>query len=291
MSQPGPLSLVPFVSVDDMMGLVAETGVERFLTELAGFIEADFRRWPQFDKTPRVAAHAIDGSIELMPTSDGALYAFKYVNGHPKNAREGRQTVCAFGGLSDVATGYPLLLTEMTILTALRTAATSAMAAKYLAPAGARTMAIVGNGAQCEFQALAFKALLGITAVRLYDIDPAATRKAARNLALAGLSVTACRSAEEAVLGAEIVTTATADKARARVLTDNMIGAGVHINAIGGDCPGKTELDPLILSRADVFVEFPEQTRIEGEIQQMPPDFPVTELWRVIAGEAPGRRD
>jgi ornithine cyclodeaminase len=93
------------------------------------------------------------------------------------------------------------------------------------------------------------------------------------------------------MLGAEIVTTATADKARARILTDNMIGAGVHINAIGGDCPGKTELDPAILDRAEVFVEYPPQTRIEGEIQQKPADFPVTELWRVISGEAPGRRD
>jgi ornithine cyclodeaminase len=274
-----------------MMRLVAETGVERFLRELSDVIEADFRRWPLFDKTPRVAAHAADGSIELMPTSDGALYAFKYVNGHPKNARDGRQTVCAFGMLADVATGYPLLLTEMTILTALRTAATSAMAAKYLAPKGAATMAIIGNGAQCEFQALAFKALLGVKDVRLYDIDPAATRKAARNLVAAGLFVTACRSAEEAVLGAQIVTTATADKTRARILTDNMIGAGIHINAIGGDCPGKTELDPQILDRAAVFVEYPAQTRIEGELQQMRADFPVTELWRVISGEAPGRRD
>jgi ornithine cyclodeaminase len=291
MTTPGPLSLVPFVSVDDMMRLVAETGVERFLRELSDVIEADFRRWPLFDKTPRVAAHAADGSIELMPTSDGALYAFKYVNGHPKNARDGRQTVCAFGMLADVATGYPLLLTEMTILTALRTAATSAMAAKYLAPKGAATMAIIGNGAQCEFQALAFKALLGVKDVRLYDIDPAATRKAARNLVAAGLFVTACRSAEEAVLGAQIVTTATADKTRARILTDNMIGAGIHINAIGGDCPGKTELDPQILDRAAVFVEYPAQTRIEGELQQMRADFPVTELWRVISGEAPGRRD
>jgi ornithine cyclodeaminase len=274
-----------------MMRLVAETGVERVLRELAAYIEHDFRRWPEFDKTPRVAAHASEGSIELMPTSDGVLYAFKYVNGHPKNARAGRQTVCAFGGLADVSTGYPLLLTEMTILTALRTAATSAVAAKYLAPPGARTMAILGNGAQCEFQALAFKALIGVTAVRLYDIDPAASRKAARNLTLAGLGVTVCRSAEEAILGAEIVTTATADKSRSHVLTDNMIGARVHINAIGGDCPGKTELDSRILARADVFVEYPEQTRIEGEIQQMPADFPVTELWCVLRGEAAGRRD
>ncbi len=137
MSIPGPLSLVPFVSVDDMMRIVAEIGVERFLTELAAYIEADFRRWPYFDKTPRVAAHAAEGSIELMPTSDGALYAFKYVNGHPKNTREGRQTVVRLRHASPTSrTGYPLLLSEMTILTALRTAATSAMAGQISRAAG-----------------------------------------------------------------------------------------------------------------------------------------------------------
>lgn len=95
--------------------------------------------------------------------------------------------------------------------------------------------------------------------------------------------------APEALLGADIVTTVTADKARATILSDNMVGAGIHINAVGGDCPGKTELAPAILSRGSVFVEYPEQTRIEGEIQQMPADFPVTEIWRVITGEAVGR--
>jgi ornithine cyclodeaminase len=68
-----------------------------------------------------------------------------------------------------------------------------------------------------------------------------------------------------------------------------MVQPGVHINAVGGDCPGKTELDAQILERAEVFVEYPPQTRIEGEIQQMPADFPVTELWQVIAGDLPGR--
>jgi ornithine cyclodeaminase len=63
----------------------------------------------------------------------------------------------------------------------------------------------------------------------------------------------------------------------------------VHLNAIGGDCPGKTELAPGILRRSDIFVEYPPQTRIEGEIQQLPPDHPVTELWQVITGTAPGR--
>lgn len=138
------LNIVPFVSVDSMMKLVLAIGVERFLTELAGYIEEDFRRWELFDKTPRVASHSHDGVIELMPTSDGRLYGFKYVNGHPKNTREGLQTVTAFGVLADVGSGYPMLLTEMTILTALRTAATSALVAKYLAPKGARTMTIIG---------------------------------------------------------------------------------------------------------------------------------------------------
>ncbi|GMG82014.1 ornithine cyclodeaminase [Paralimibaculum aggregatum] len=285
------INLVPFVSVDHMMKLVHAVGIETFLAELAGEIEADFRRWELFDKTPRVAAHSPEGVIELMPTSDGTSYGFKYVNGHPKNTREGLQTVTAFGVLSDVDSGYPLLLSEMTILTALRTAATSALAARYLAPEGARTMALIGNGAQSEFQAMAFRRMLGIDRLRLYDIDHGATERCMANLAGRGFEITACTTPEEAVEGAEIVTTATADKQNATILTDNMIGSGQHINAVGGDCPGKTELHRDILMRSDIFVEYPPQTRIEGEIQQLEPDHPVTELWRVIAGTLPGRRD
>ncbi|MCW8059463.1 ornithine cyclodeaminase, partial [Agrobacterium tumefaciens] len=197
------LNVVPFVSVDHMMKLVLKVGIDTFLTELAAAIEEDFRRWPIFDKTPRVGSHSNEGVIELMPTSDGALYGFKYVNGHPKNTRDGRQTVTAFGVLADVGNGYPLLFSEMTILTALRTAATSALAAKYLARPNSRTMAIIGNGAQSEFQARAFRALLGIQELRLYDIDPAATRKCTRNLTGLGFSIVECKSVADAVEGAD----------------------------------------------------------------------------------------
>ena len=288
---PSPLAYVPFVSVQNMMRLVHSIGIEAFIQELAGYIEEDFRRWSEFDKTPRVASHSRDGVIELMPTADAENYGFKYVNGHPKNMREGYQTVTAFGVLSSVANGYPILLSEMTVLTALRTAATSALMATYLAPEGSRVMAMIGNGAQCEFQALAFRALLGINTLRLYDLDPEATGKARRNLEGQGFEVVTCASGEEAVEGAQIITTCTADKQYATILTDNMVGSGVHINAIGGDCPGKTELHRDILLRSDIFVEYPEQTRIEGEIQQLDPDHPVTELWRVLRGEAQGRGD
>ncbi|WP_127111882.1 ornithine cyclodeaminase [Shimia sediminis] len=289
MSTPSDKALVPFVSVDNMMRLIHHIGVEPMLRDLAAYIESDFHRWELFDKTPRVASHSDVGVIELMPTSDGEAYGFKYVNGHPKNTAEGLQTVTAFGLLADVYTGYPVLLTEMTMLTALRTAATSAMVAKYLAPKGSDTMAMIGNGAQSEFQSLAMKAICGVETIRLYDKDRAASEKCAANLASTGLKTVICTSPEQAIEGAQILTTCTADKQNATILSDNMVGAGVHINAIGGDCPGKTELARGILERSDVFVEFPPQTRIEGEIQQMPEDFAVTEFWQVVTGQTPGR--
>ena len=230
---PSDKALVPFVSVDNMMKLIHHIGIEPMLIGLGEYIEADFKRWELFDKTPRVASHSEQGVIELMPTSDGEVYGFKYVNGHPSNTAEGLQTVTAFG----------------------------------------------------------LKAIVGIDEVRLYDIDKDATAKCAANLQGLGIKVVPCDTAEEAMLGAQIVTTCTADKQYATILTDNMVGSGIHINAIGGDCPGKTELAPAILHRAGIFVEYPEQTRIEGEIQQLEPDHPVTEIWQVLTGQAQGRTD
>jgi len=286
--------MVDFIGIERIQELVARRGAARFIEELAGEIEADFRRWGAFEKSPRHATHSALGVIELMPASDGQLYAFKYVNGHPKNTAVGLLTVTAFGVLADVQTGYPLLLSELTLTTALRTAATSALAARHLARAGSRVMALIGNGAQSEFQSIAFHHMLGVRELRLYDTDARASEKLERNLArlkLPELSIVRCASTAAAVKGADIVTTVTADKCNATILTPEMIVPGVHINAVGGDCPGKTELHPDILARADarVVVEFEAQSRIEGEIQQMPQTFPVTELTRVLAGEVPGR--
>jgi len=281
--------MVRFVDVANMRRWLVETGIEKAIEGIAETIAEDFRRWELFDKTARVASHSEIGVIELMPASDGRQYGFKYVNGHPSNPSRGLQTVTAFGVLADVDSGYPTLWTEMTILTALRTAATSAVVARALAPAGATTMAMIGTGSQAEFQALAFRSLLGIEKLRVWDTDPHALDVFEANMRPLGFDIVRAGSAAEAVEGAQIITTCTADKANATVLTDDMVGPGVHLNAIGGDCPGKTELDARILHRADIFVEYPPQTRIEGEIQQLDPAHPVTELWRVLRGEADGR--
>ena len=279
-----------FLDVPAMTRLVREVGVARFITELAAAIHADYLRWHAFDKSARLASHSPVGVIELMPVADAQRFAFKYVNGHPQNTARGMLTVMAFGVLAEVETGYPLLLSELTLTTALRTAATSALVAKQLARPESRSMALIGNGAQSEFQALAFHTLLGITDIRAFDTDPAATTKLIRNLATyPNLRVTRAASTRDAVRGADIVTTVTADKARATILTPEMIEPGTHINAVGGDCPGKTELHADVLRGARVIVEYEPQTRIEGDIQQLPADFPVTELWRVLAGQVPGR--
>ncbi|MBC7939786.1 MAG: ornithine cyclodeaminase, partial [Chitinophagaceae bacterium] len=254
-------------------------------------IAAAFGRWGEFDKTARVASHLALGVIELMPIADATHYSFKYVNGHPQNTHAGLPTVMAFGVLADVATGEPTLLSELTLTTAMRTAATSVMAARALARSGARTMALIGNGAQSEFQALAFHHLLGVSELRVFDIDPAASVKLQHHLrGVPGLTVTRCSSTAAAVKGADIVTTITADKRNATIITPEMVEPGMHFNAVGGDCPGKTELHPGVLSGASVFVEYEPQSRIEGDVQQMPADFAVTELWRVLDGGARGRR-
>ena len=281
-----------FIDTHDLSRLVRQIGIDTFITQLARYIRADFLRWPEFEKSARTANHSQIGVIELMPISDHSLYAFKYVNGHPYNGRVNKPTVMAFGALANVDTGYPVLLSELTITTALRTAATSAMAAKVLARPTARTMAVIGNGAQSEFQILAFQSLLGINEVHVFDIDHAATEKLMRNLAhVPRPRIHPALSARAAVKGADIVTTVTADKTCATILTLDMVEPGMHINAVGGDCPGKTELDAAILTHSRVFVEYAPQTRIEGDIQQMPADFAVTELWRVLGGRELGRQN
>jgi ornithine cyclodeaminase len=281
--------MVDYIGIERVKELVARVGIAPFIAGLADEIEADYRRWREFDKSPRHATHSSVGVIELMPISDARTYSFKYVNGHPKNTADGLLTVSAFGVLADVHTGYPVLLSELTLTTALRTAAMSALAARWMARGSSHVMALIGNGAQSEFQAIAFHHMLGVREVRLYDTDLAATAKLERNLSLLsldGLRIVRCASAVEAVVSADIVTTVTADKRNAVVLTPDMVCEGMHLNAVGGDCPGKTELHAEILKRADarVVVEFEPQSRVEGEVQQLDPTFPVIEFADVVSG-------
>ena len=276
------------LTIDDVKTIIHQVGIETCLSELIEALRADFSRWQEFEKVPRLATHFPHGVIELMPICGKDYYAYKYVNGHPDNPKQNKLTVVAVGMLAEVKSGYPLLISEMTVLTALRTAATGALAATYLAKKDAKTMGIVGTGSQSEFQILAFHLALGIKQVNYFDIDKDAMKKFAANLASFDLELTPCQDAKSTVDGVDIIITATADKQRSSILKDDWIQPGTHINGVGGDCPGKTELDPHILKRAKIVVEYLAQSREEGEIQNIE-DNVYAELWQLTSQEKPGR--
>ncbi len=281
--------MVRVIDIHDLAKIVGRIGQRNFFQELISELEKDYGRWQEFTKYPRHATHLDHGVIELMPICDESRYAYKYVNGHPNNPINGKQTVVAIGMLADVRSGYPLLVSEMTLLTAYRTAGVSALAAKYLARKNSKCMALVGTGAQGEFQSLAFDAVFDLNSIRYFDIDPAAMEKYAANLSGFEINLVRCESVEDAIEGADIITTATADKKRAVILKDSILRDGVHVNGIGGDCPGKTEMEQASVKRAKVVVEFLEQTKEEGEIQSLGSDAVYAELWEIISGNKKGR--
>ncbi|WP_203226306.1 ornithine cyclodeaminase [Clostridium ihumii] len=272
-----------YIDLPTMAKYLKSVGPEKVIERLIPYLEDDYRRWEEFHKIPRTAHHSDIGVLELMPVGDSETYSFKYVNGHPENPKHNFLTVMAIGLLAEVSTGFPLLLSELTLTTAIRTAATSVMAAKYLAKPNPKKMALIGNGCQSEFQALGFHHVLGIEEIYCYDVDPVATEKLMENLkGVKNLKLVKCSSAKEACKGVDIITTITADKKNAIIITPDMVEPGMHINGVGGDCPGKTELDSKVLDMGNVYVEFEPQSRIEGEIQHRGEDFKVTEIWNII---------
>lgn len=177
-------------------------------------------------------------------------------------------TVVATGQLSRVDSGYPLLFSEMTLLTALRTAATTAIATDLLSRKDSYVLSMIGTGAQSEFLANGMRMVRDIKEIRYFDIDPLAMDKFENNFRNEDLKLIRCHSSEEAVQGADIITTCTACRAHVDVIKNDWIRSGVHINGIGGDSKGKTELELAILSRSRIAVEYLAQCRVEGEIQR-----------------------
>jgi ornithine cyclodeaminase len=152
-------------------------------------------------------------------------------------------------------------------------------------------LAIIGTGAQSEFQILGFQRLFPLRDIRFYDKDPAAMAKFARNMHFYDFKLKPCDTIQETVLRADIVITATAAKCRQRLFTLPEITPGTHIHAIGGDCPGKTELPPELLEAAKIVVEYIPQSIVEGEVQQGGTESIYAELWELVTGNKPGREN
>ncbi len=276
------------ITIDDIKKIIDHFGIESFLIQVIEALRADFSRWPEFNKSPRHAIHYPQGVMELMPCSDNNFYSFKFVNGHPSNTAKGRLCVTALGMLAEVENGYPLMLSEMTLLTAIRTAATTALAAKYLARPNSHHLALIGTGAQAEFQFLAIQTVLPINTVSYFDPDTSAMNKFYKNLHHKA-DLHPCPSIELAIKNADMIITATAQKKQNCLFEKTDIMPGTHINAMGGDCSGKTEFSVQLLKACKIVVEYLPQSQDEGEIQNLPGTEIHAELWRLITGEKTGR--
>jgi ornithine cyclodeaminase len=278
------------IEISDLRAIIRTLGLLEFNRRVLDSLESNFTRWESFQKTARHATHYDHGVIELMPCADHSHYSFKYVNGHPFNTLGGKMSVVAFGVLADTDSGYPLMISEMTLLTAFRTAGTAALAAKYLARPESRVLAMVGTGAQAEFQVNALRDLFPLECVRFYDTDRRAMSRFGDYLQFnSNLRQKKCLSAMEAVADADIIVTATADRRVACLFGHDSVRPGVHINALGGDCPGKTEIDPQLVGKSKLVVEFLGQTSVEGEMQNLENPEVYAELWELVSGRKPGR--
>ena len=273
------------ITVNHLAAALRQYGAETFIQQLLLNMEHDFLHWSEFDKSSRHATHFPNGVIELMPCANDRLYSFKYVNGHPKNTEQGKLCVAALGVLADVDTGYPLLLSEMTLLTAIRTATVAALAAKLMARADSTHLGIVGTGAQSEFQLLAIKQCFDVEQVYYFDIDAAAMDKFATNAKALGVQLVACSSIDQVVSKSDILVTATADKNNNQLVSADMLHPGMHIHAMGGDCPGKTEFSSDVLEKVKLVVEYLPQSLVEGEVQQGGEADVLAELWQLLTGE------
>lgn len=280
--------MVRVFSVQDVVELITRVGLKNFFLKLIERVKGDYCLWDTFQKSARHATVVADGIIELMPIADEEYYCFKYVNGHPKNPKDQKQTVVAVGQLSLVKNGYPVLISEMTLLTAFRTAATSALASHYLAPKEKKNFGIIGCGAQSEFQTLAHHYSLGVTDVYYFDLDKKAMAKFKDNLSPFSLRLHECKEGKEVVEKSDILTTATAQRGHVQVVRNEWLKKGLHLNKIGGDSPGKTELDPEMLKRCKIVVELKAQTEHEGEIQQGGEVY--AELWELASERKKGRQ-
>lgn len=284
------------ITIGSLTQIIKIHGLENYFKDLIARLKIDFSRWEEFNKMPRPAMYVPGGVLELMPVCDGEYYTFKYVNCHPKNPDSNLMTVVATGQLSHIDTGYPLMFSEMTLLTALRTAATTALVTDLMARKNSKVLAIIGTGAQSEFLVFALSLVRDIKEVRYFDIDPLAMSKFRLNFArVHKIRFVRCDNAEEVVLGADIITTCTACKAHVEVIKNAWIAPGTHINGIGGDAPGKTELDFEILKRSRIVVEYFDQSVLEGEIQQYSKEEAKAkvhaELHEVITGKKKGREN
>jgi len=237
------------------IGIIVE---ETFSAQARGRIQMPAKIYLHLDK--------YHGDFRAMPAYIEGMDAcgIKWVNVHPQNKKYGLPSVMAIIILSDPRSGFPLAIMDGTYITNLRTGATGAVAAKYLANKSSSKVSLVGCGNQAQNQLIALQQIFKIKLVSIYDCDPYKAASFIRKMNFLGIKIKRCLSIEESIDDADILVTTTPSKKP--IIKSEWISPGMHINAIGADAKGKEELDPGILKKAKLVVDDRVQAIHSGEI-------------------------
>lgn len=246
-----------------------------------------------------LAAHVANGGFHVKTAGllDGrAMFAAKVNANYPGNpARFGLPTIQGVLVLFDADRGTPVAIMESGAITSLRTAAASAVAARYLARDDAAVATICGCGAQGRAQLHALCAVRSLRSVFAFDSDAAAARRYAVEMtAELGVEVTAVTDLGAAARRSDIIVTCT--PARRWILGRGDVAAGAFVAAVGADHPDKQEIEPALLADSALVVDILEQCEAMGDLHHaiacgaMTRDEVSAELADVVSGRTPGRR-
>ena len=250
-------------------------------------------------QTPGVlGVHAHDGGFHIKAgvlQLDRPYFAAKINANFPHNPKTlGLPTIQGVIVLSDADNGYPLAVMDSSEITAQRTAAATAVAAKYLARPESKTLTICGCGIQGSVSLRALRQLFPIEQVFAYDVDSTRSEKFANDLSAAlGMAVKAVDQLEDAVLQSDICVTCT--PSRQFYLKREHVAPGTFVAAVGADNENKQELDPRLLAASKVVTDLVEQCATIGELHHaldrkvMTKDQVHAELGEVVAATKPGR--
>jgi alanine dehydrogenase len=211
---------------------------------------------------PKVYITLPVGDFRTMPAylPSLSIAGVKIVNVHPDNPKKGLPTVMALTIILDIPTGMPIAIINATRLTDMRTGAAGAVAAKYLSPKKEIVLGVVGTGRQAEAQVAAISRELKIRGIKIWGRTPGHVRKFADRF----MEYPCTEAPLEKVCDCDVLVTTT--PSTMPIIRSEWIHEGTHINAIGADAPGKEELEPALLRRAQVFVDDPAQAIHSGEI-------------------------
>lgn len=269
----------------DLKRVVAATGIDSLMDQMIYRLKQAFISYdPKSLETPQRSGFNYQnpiGLVEWMPIHQvGEKVTIKVVGYHPTSpARFDLPTIVSTLSSYDTKTGHLEAMVDATFLTSVRTGAASAIASQWLADPASKVLGIVGCGAQAVTQIHAISRCFDLEEVLIFDTDESSAISLRNRVSFLNDSVeVSVAQLDEIARRSDILCAATSVEPGAGPVVDlSMSKSSLHVNAVGSDFPGKTELSVDFLKRSFVCPDFSPQAAVEGECQQLAPsEFAVT---------------